>query len=313
MHTFTTQTMSKIIDILQESLLNIKTHEMIKFKVINPDILYSHYSGTLYTINNKQYIYRSYKAWFDLAQLLHCKMLTPNKNSDNTVTIHYVKLNEDKSFHKQIQEKEKKYGIQSIFNEITKNEESGFIYYYKQALQNINLDTRFKILNLGVNRGDEFEPIIQMSQDFHSLKLYGIDYCVSAIDQAKKKFLNYSNIHFYTHNICDLHTLKLGKFDLIITIGTLQSSNFQFNTMLMNIVQLHLKTNGALILGFPNCRWIDGEMIYGAKVKNYPFSELGLLYKDVIFSKKYLQQKKFRVTITGKDYIFLTATSIRKN
>ncbi|MEA3289058.1 MAG: methyltransferase, partial [Campylobacterota bacterium] len=45
---------------------------------------------------------------------------------------------------------------------------------------------------------------------------------------------------------------------------------------------------------------------------NYNFSEMSILYKDVQFCKKYLQQKKFRVTITGKDYIFLTATSIRK-
>ena len=67
-----------------------------------------------------------------------------------------------------------------------------------------------------------------------------------------------------------------------------------------------------MILGFPNCRWIDGEMIYGAKAKNYAFPEMSLLYKDVHFCKKYLQQKKFRVTVTGKNYIFLTATSIRK-
>ena len=80
----------------------------------------------------------------------------------------------------------------------------------------------------------------------------------------------------------------------------------------MNIVQNYLKNDGAMILGFPNCRWIDGQMIYGAEVKNYNFSELSLLFKDVNYCKKYLQQKKFRVTITGKDYIFLTATSIRK-
>jgi hypothetical protein len=79
----------------------------------------------------------------------------------------------------------------------------------------------------------------------------------------------------------------------------------------MQIVQNYLKKDGSMILGFPNCRWIDGEMVYGAKAKNYSFSEMSLLYKDVIFCKKYLQQKKFRVTITGKDYIFLTATSIR--
>jgi hypothetical protein len=78
----------------------------------------------------------------------------------------------------------------------------------------------------------------------------------------------------------------------------------------MDVVQNRLKRDGAMILGFPNCRWIDGEMIYGAMMKNYSFSEMSNLYKDVNFAKKYLQQKKFRVTITGKDYIFVTATSI---
>ncbi|MGE4473070.1 MAG: methyltransferase, partial [Sulfuricurvum sp.] len=32
--------------------------------------------------------------------------------------------------------------------------------------------------------------------------------------------------------------------------------------------------------------------------------------KDIYYCKKYLQQKKFRVTLTGKDYLFLTATKI---
>jgi hypothetical protein len=81
----------------------------------------------------------------------------------------------------------------------------------------------------------------------------------------------------------------------------------------MSIVQKQLSRKGAIILAWPNCRWVDGEMIYGAKMKNYPFSEMSNLYKDVNFAKKYLQQKQFRVTVTGKDYIFVTATSIRKD
>jgi hypothetical protein len=80
----------------------------------------------------------------------------------------------------------------------------------------------------------------------------------------------------------------------------------------MDIIQNYLEKDGALIMGFPNCRWYDGQMIYGASAPNYNFSEMSILYNDVIFCKKYLQQKKFRVTLTGKEYIFLTATSIRK-
>ncbi len=311
MYTFTTQKMAHIIPQLTDALGKIEAQDIIEFEVLNPD-LYSSYNGNIFTIEGEEYIFRGYKSWLDLAQLLQCKMLTPKVLKDHTICIRFQKLNNDSSFHKTITNKEEKYGQNSIFSQIHKNEESSFIYYYLQALKNVKLDTRLRILNLGVNSGDEFEAILSLSKNISNLELVGIDYCPSAINKAKVMFTEYKNISFYTHDINDLESLDIGKFDLIISIGTLQSSNLEFNPLLMSIVQNQLKRDGAMILGFPNCRWIDGEMIYGARVKNYAFSEMGLLYKDVIFSKKYLQQKKYRVTITGKDYIFLTATSICK-
>jgi len=313
MQSFTTQTMIQIIDTLKNSLNTLNPQDILEFEVLNPDTCSSTYNGNKSTHNGQEYIYRGYKSWIDLAHLLHCKMLTPRELKEHTVSLRFQKLNSDDSFHKSISDKEEKYGQASIFNKIHKNEETSFIYHYTKALKNTHFDTRLKILNLGINSGDEFEAMIALSEDFNNLELTGIDYCPSAIDAAKKKFQKYSNISLYTHDINDLASLNLGKFDLIISIGTLQSTNLSFNKVLMNVVQNYLSKNGAMILGFPNCRWIDGEMVYGARVKNYPFSEMGLLYKDVIFSKKYLQQKKFRVTITGKDYIFLTATSIIKD
>jgi cyclopropane fatty-acyl-phospholipid synthase-like methyltransferase len=313
MQAFTTQTMNEIITIMQDSLESLLPKQQYTFEVLNPDILSSTYNGNYCKFDNKEYIYRGYKTWLDLAHILGCRILTPKIQTQNTVLISYEKLNKDESFHKKIVDKEEKYGQDSIFSEIQKNEEVSFLYYYKQALTNVTLDKRIRILNLGVNSGDEFDALLAHSDNFHNLELIGVDYCSSAINLAKEKFKSYKNISFYTHDITQLNTLELGEFDLIISIGTLQSSNLEFNATLMSIVQNQLKKDGAIILGFPNCRWVDGEMIYGARVKNYPFSEMGLLYKDVIFSKKYLQQKKFRVTITGKDYIFLTATSIRKD
>lgn len=309
---FTNQTMTQIIPILQSEIDAINTKEIVEFEVLNPDMASSTYAGNIIIIENREYIYRGYKSWVDLAQLLHCRMLTPLLTSQHLISIRFEKLNADESFHKSIINKEEKYGTESIFSQIHKNEEPAFIFYYLQALKNVNINKRFRILNLGVNSGDEFELIQHYANNFHDLELIGIDYCSSAIDTAKEKFKEQTNISFYTHDINDLASLGLGEFDLIISIGTLQSSNLEFNPLFMSIVQNHLKKDGAMILGFPNCRWVDGEMIYGAKVKNYPFSELGLIYKDVIFCKKYLQQKKYRVTITGKEYIFLTATSIRK-
>ena len=307
---FSDMSMLDIITTLEDKIKTLKAKDIIEFEVLNPDLCSSTYAGHPVVLDNEVYLYRSYNSWTDLAHQLHCKMLTPKIHTKNTIILAFELLNTDESFHKQIVDKEEKYGIDSIFSEIKKNEEPGFIYYYRQALKNASLDKRFRILNLGVNSGDEFDIIITESKNFNNLELVGLDYCESAISTAQEKFQQHKNISFIQHDINRLNELELDKFDLIISIGTLQSSNLEFNKLLMSIVQNQLKRNGAIILGFPNCRWVDGEMIYGARVKNYSFSELGLLYKDAIFAKKYLQQKKFRVTLTGKDYIFLTGTSI---
>ena len=303
----------KIIDDLQKSVAKLNPKESIEFLVLNPDIATSTYSGNLIKIEDEEYIYRGYKSWVDLAHQLHCRMLTPMLESKEFVIIRYEKLNLDDSFHLKIVDKEQKYGADSIFSQIMKNEESGFLHYYKEALTNIGLDKRKRILNLGVNNADEFEIIKKLSSNFKELELVGIDYCDSAIQSAKEKFKEDKNVTFLSEDINNLNNLNLGEFDLIVSVGTLQSSNLEYQALLLSIVQNQLKKDGAIILGFPNCRWVDGEMIYGAKVKNYAFSELGLLYKDVVFAKKYLQQKKFRVMVSGKDYIFVSATSIRKS
>jgi hypothetical protein len=86
--------------------------------------------------------------------------------------------------------------------------------------------------------------------------------------------------------------------------------------LIMELVQRHLTSSGALLLGWPNARWIDGELLYGATPPNYPFSELSLVIKDLFWIKKYLQQHRFRVVITGREYLFLEGTPIgtgRKN
>ncbi len=313
MQKFTTQTMLEIITILEEQLLSLDAKDRVEFEVINPDVVTSTYAGDSLKVDNQEYIYRGYRAWVDLSVILKCKMLTPLLSHQDRVIIRFEKLDEDVSFHKADIDKEEKYGEESIFSLIHKNEEPAYLHYYRQALKNVNINTRVRVLNLGVNSGDEFELIQQYASNFKNLELVGIDYCSSAIKQAREKFKDSKNITFHTHDINDLASLNLGRFDLIISIGTLQSSNLEFNPLFMSIVQNQLSKNGAMILGFPNCRWLDGEMSYGARVKHYSFAEMSLLFKDAIFCKKYLQQKRFRVTLTGREYIFLTATSIRKD
>ncbi len=306
--TFTHQTIQEILPLLQNRL---KTDASVFFEVLNPD-LGEGYAGNLIQIEDKSYIYRGYKAWTDLAELLMCKMLTPKESSYPFVTLCFQKLETQSSFHLDTQSpKEEKYGAESHFFQIHKMEEPAFLYYYDQALTNVNIEKRTRILNLGINRGDEFEVIKNRldTNKYLNMEFVGIDYSKGAIAYANTLFTK-DNVQFYTEDINNLDSLNLGKFDLLISIGTLQSSSINFKPFFMSLVQNYLEKNGAIILGFPNSRWIGGEMIYGAKAPNYAMSEMSLLYNDVIFCKKYLQQHKYRVTLTGKQYLFLTATKI---
>ena len=309
MKKFTNESMLVIISYLEKELQN---KDEILFEVLNPDVNIDIYAGEILKIENKEFIYRSYKSWCDLAELLFCKMLISSITL-NTVVIKLQKLNKNDSFHKDLNdEKNEKYGEKSTFFRINKNEEPAFLYAYMNALKNVKIEEKTNILNLGINKADEFEIIKEMVNEdiFKQMNFVGVDYSLSAIDFAKKRF-PYENFNFFNHDINKLNELNLKKSDLIISIGTLQSSSLNFKLLFMDLIQNYLEDKGSIILGFPNCRWMDGEMIYGAKAANYSYSEQSVLYKDVYFCKKYLQQKKYRVTLTGKNYLFLTATSIK--
>ncbi len=309
MKIFTDETMFEIVMYFENEL---KLKDEIFIEVLNPDLDKNYYAGEKLLVQNKNFIYRSYKAWSDLSELLFCKFFVVELKV-NTVILKFKKLDKVDSFHRDINdERNEKYGEMSTFFRINKNEEPTFLYTYLNALKNVNVKEKKNILNLGINKADEFELIKNLIDEeiFSKIDFVGVDYSSSAIEFAKKRFPQ-ENLTFYNHDINKLAELNLEKADLLISIGTLQSSGLNFKLLFMDLIQNYLEDKGSIILGFPNCRWIDGESIYGAKAANYSYSEQSVLYKDVYFCKKYLQQKKYRVTLTGKNYLFLTATSIK--
>ncbi len=303
-------TSEPLIEILTWAQMELKNSDTFVMEVLNPDIGRGHYAGRLLALDGIEYIYRSYKAWSDMAELLSCRLLTPTTAGKNTLILTFEKIDRAKSFHASSKSDEK-YGADTEFSQIHKNEEPAFLYPYLQALKNVKIKSRKRILNLGINRGDEFDLIrhIVPQKEYLDLELVGIDISKSAIGVARERF-DEDNAAFYAHDINELASLHLGRFDLIITIGTLQSSSLEFKPLFASLVQEFLTPNGAMIIGFPNCRWMGGEMLHGAKAPNYPYPEMSILIKDIYYCKKYLQQKKFRVTLTGSDYLFLTATKI---
>ena len=309
MKKITNENMFEIISYLEKEL---KNNDYVIIEILNPSIKDDIYAGEKLIIDNQEFIYRSFKSWSDLAEILFCKLLIVGLQ-ENKVQIKFQKLNKTESFHNDVNdEKNEKYGEDSTFFRINKNDEPSFLYAYMNALINVKIEEKKEILNLGINKADEFEVIKNLldEETLNQMNLVGIDYSSSAIEFSKKRFPS-ENFTFFNHDINKLEQLNLKKADLIISIGTLQSSGLNFKLLFMDLIQNYLEDKGSIILGFPNCRWINGEMIYGAKAANYSYSEQSVLYKDVYFCKKYLQQKKYRVTLTGKNYLFLTATSIK--
>ena len=237
MKTFTSEPLSSILTWAHEML---KENNTLTFVVLNPDNARGGYAGESISVDGKKYLYRGYKAWSDLGEILFCRMLTPKIISAHTVQITYEKLDLGDSFHHS-DAKEEKYGTQSRFSAIHKNEEPAFLSPYLRALRSVRVGERKRILNLGINTGDEFDLIrTLLSQvEYSHIELVGIDHSASAIQQARGRFTE-GNAHFYVHDINELSSLELERFDLIISIGTLQSPGIDFKLLFMRLVQEYL-------------------------------------------------------------------------
>jgi len=107
---------------------------------------------------------------------------------------------------------------------------------------NVNIEEKTRILNLGINRGDEFGVIKNRldTNKYQNMKFIGIDHSKTAIEYAKALFPE-KNIQFFTEDINDVDTLNLGKFDLLISIGTLQSPSINFKPFLCHWYKTSLK------------------------------------------------------------------------
>src|SRR5690606_29450114 len=125
------------------------------------------------------------------------KLLSSIKQDDTTTILRFQKLNRENSFHESSGDSEK-YGVESEFFSIDKTEEFSFLYHYQKALKFIDIGSKKRVLNLGVNRGDEFRVIKEMlsCEEFKSIEFVGIDYSSSAIEYAKADFLEDKNVKF---------------------------------------------------------------------------------------------------------------------
>jgi trans-aconitate methyltransferase len=161
------------------------------------------------------------------------------------------------------------------------------------------------VLDLGVNRGDELAAFAWLP-GAPDITFVGVDHSPSALAEARARFPDPR--HQFLE--ADLNALPagLGRFSLVVSVGTLQSPGVDDHALLRRLVQEHVEPEATLLLGFPNSRFRDGEVVYGARVRNLREPDLSLLVKDLSFYRRYLHQHGFRTFLGGKYDLLLTAT-----
>ncbi|MBA3540417.1 MAG: class I SAM-dependent methyltransferase [Deltaproteobacteria bacterium] len=283
----------------RESLLEIIAHverclaqrAPIAFAVLDPDRGRGRYAGELVD----DHVHRPWRTWVDLAERLGLRLLTPRVEAP-LVHLRFEPLVRTRTTTAGTE----KYGTGSEFARISKLEDPGFVLDVADALARAKLGPTPRILDLGVNTGDE---LALLARHAPGATLVGIDHSASALVVARTRFPAATLIEA---SLAELGALELGRFDLVISIDTLQSPGIDDREVLRRVVQDHLTRTGAVIIGFPNCRYVDGEIEYGTRMKNFRQPELGLLVKDIAFYRKYLQQHQRQVFVTGKHDVLVT-------
>lgn len=309
--TFTDEPLPYIIAALRERLETLEAGERLTFYALDPDLGAGLFAGEEIELGGVRYRHRPLRVWLELAERLGCRLHTP-EGDGVFVTLTFSKLGEASWHGTEDPEGERleseRYGRDSAFSRVQKLEEPTFLLDYIEALERVALGPGNRVLSLGVGRGDELIPLETLDEG-HTLSVTGVDRAESALEIARERFSG-SNYQFIDADLNKLKALELSRFDLILSIATFQSPGVRGHLLIRELVQHHLTARGSLILALPNCRYRDGELVYGAKMKNFANPDLSLLVKDLAFYKKYLQQHRFRVFITGTYYVFLTAVRI---
>lgn len=280
------------------------------FEVPNPDIRDVYFSGETVTRDGVECIVRSFRAWVEFGELLHCRFKTPEVVDESFVRLRWEPYEKEDSWHTQeVEDITEKYGVGTPFFRLNKLEEPHFLASLRECYLSLDLQAGERVLFLGSHKGDELHLLREVlgPERFATLSCVGVDHCGSAVDYARTRF-DRSHVEFLKMDLNDLLTWEAEPFHLIVSVGTLHSPGVQAYDLFRSLTRERLHPNGAVVLGFPNCRYVGGELQYGARARNYETMELSLMLKDLMFYRRYMNKKGFRVRMTGKYYLFLTGS-----
>ncbi len=278
----------------------------IELWVADPDLGAGRYAGESVALAERTMVHRPFRTWVDLAERLGLRLGTPKAQGEGRIRLTLSRLDPEAGWAPAgAFDPTEKYGLRSGYQRIAKHEDPGFVLDLADAIDRVPLPPAPRILDLGVNTGDELTLLVALRPALAEATFVGIDHSASAIAAAAERFTDPRH-RFIAADLATLPELSLSPFDLVISIGTLQSPGVDDRALLRDVVQHRLTPTGSVILGIPNCTYLDGEVRYGAKMKNFRQPDLSLLVKNAAFYRRYLQQHRRKVYVTGKHYVLVT-------
>ncbi len=301
---FSDHALNEILTAIREQLARSSCAEVV---VLHPDRSRGSVPGRRLDGDGAPSIHRSLVAWCDLAEWLECRLAVSQPAGEGFVLLTFERLPVTQPWPPGPAEAESKYGAESGFQQLRKLEDPRFLLDYLEALERAAPPPGARVLSLGVNAGEELaafgllDPVLAAGLTF-----VGIDHAASALELARARWPDPRH-RFIEADLASLDALELGRFELILALNVMQSPDLDDRALLRTLVQRSVSPGGALVLALPNSRYRGGELLYGTRTKNVRQPELSLLVKDIAFYRKYLQQHRFRVNVTGKYQLFVMA------
>lgn len=244
------------------------------------------------------FVARPLRVWVDLAEALGCRLATPRPAGPGAVRLRFERLEP----HPRAAEPRGRYGPGSPFAALAKPEDAASLVALYEALERAGVRPGARVLVLGVNRGDEL-AVLDAVAPLRELEVVGVDHDPGALEEARARW---PDARFVTGDANELDRLELGPVDVALAVGLLQSPGVDAAGLLRALARRHLRPAAGLVLGFPNSRLAGGDLLWGARTRNVGPVELGLVLKDALAAKRYLQQQRFRVFVSGKYDLLVT-------
>lgn len=287
---FTHEPLSVILPAVRAALADAGE---VTLTVPDPDAGLGLYAGEM----TAHGLHRSWQVWTDLADLLGAHLLTPERAGEGRVRLRlraWADLPDPDAGG---------YGAHGDWARVDKLEDPVFLFTLVEALRRVGPPVGGRVLVLGVNRGRELDALPLAFGD-RDLEVVGLDLDGSALAVARTRH------PAATFQVCDVTTLplpELGRFDLVLALSLLHSPGIRQDVLLAALCRHHLTPSGGLILGYPNARYRGGMLSYGARQRNFARPDLGLLAADVTDARRGLQKRGFKVFVTGKYEVLVTA------